>query len=453
MSFLYLLLIGRSLAETSVNSSEKSYLDRGKTEIQSGELNAAQNTLEQCIKISKDQEQIDECQWELGWVHWKNGDWKAVVSTWEDLYSRQPDKDGLERYLNQSRDNLSLDALLLNSRDGAQPTFVSKAPDGATITIAAVGDMMIGTDFPAGKLPPQDGEGMFDGVVDALSADLTFGNLEGPLCDKGKTTKCKPGAAPGSCYAFRTPSNYIKHYVSAGFDMLSTANNHASDFGQVCRLETERILDEAKIAHSGRPGDIATVNHNDIVVSMIAFSTSRSSHYINDHKQAAELVSALASKSDIVIVSFHGGAEGKKALHVPNGREKFYGEDRGHLRKFTHEMIDAGADLILGHGPHVLRAIEIYNDRLIAYSLGNFATYGRFNLSGPNGLGVVLKATLANDGSFVSGKLESTKQINRGIPVMDETQKSIDLIRMLSSEDFPESGVLVAKDGSISKRN
>lgn len=452
MLFFICFLIGSSLAESAIILNDLSYVDKGRAEIQSGKLTAARSTLDQCIRLSNEQEQINECQWELGWVHWKNGHWNEVVSTWENLYARQPKREGLERYLNQARDNLSLDSLLLSSRNGAQPTFVSKAPEGATISIAAVGDMMIGTDFPKGKLPPNDGDGMFDGVVKALSADLTFGNLEGPLCDKGKTTKCKPGAAPGSCYAFRTPSHYVKHYASAGFDLLSTANNHASDFGQVCRLETERILDEANIAHSGRPGDIATVTHNGIVVSMIAFSTSRSSHYINDHKQAAELVSSLASKSDIVIVSFHGGAEGKKALHVPNGREKFYGEDRGHLREFTHEMIDAGADLILGHGPHVLRAIEIYKNRLIAYSLGNFATYGRFNLSGPNGLGVVLKATLANDGSFLFGKLESTKQIKRGIPVMDDEFKGADLVRMLSEEDFPQTGVLVAKDGTISKR-
>ena len=160
MSIFFCFLIGRSFAETSVNIQEPNLLEVGKEAIQNGDLDAALSSLKQCITTSNEEQQINECQWELGWVYWKNGDWKSVVSTWEGLVARQPQKEGLERYINQARDNLSLDALLLSSRNGAQPTFVSKATEGATITIAAVGDMMIGTDFPAGKLPPNDGEGM-----------------------------------------------------------------------------------------------------------------------------------------------------------------------------------------------------------------------------------------------------------------------------------------------------
>ena len=149
-------------------------------------------------------------------------------------------------------------------------------------------------------------------------------------------------------------------------------------------------------------------------------------------------------------MSFHGGAEGNKALHVPHGKETFYGENRGDLRTFTHMAIDAGADLVLGHGPHVLRAMEVYNGRLIAYSLGNFATYGRFNLSGNLGIGAVLEVELSKDGEFLGGKLLPTAQEGRGRPVRDSKARAVDLVRMLSKKDFPKRHVRVAKDGSLS---
>ena len=105
-----------------------------------------------------------------------------------------------------------------------------------------------------------------------------------------------------------------------------------------------------------------------------------------------------------MIVGFHGGAEGATHQHVLEGDETFLGEDRGDLRRFTHAAIDAGADLVLGSGPHVVRAMEIYKGKLIAYSLGNFATYGPFNLNAENGLTLVLEAHLAPDGTFLQRK-------------------------------------------------
>ena len=154
----------------------------------------------------------------------------------------------------------------------------------------------------------------------------------------------------------------------------------------------------------------------------------------------------------MVIVSFHGGAEGSKALHVPHGRETFYNEDRGNLRQFTHAVVDAGADVVLGHGPHVLRGMEIYRERLIAYSLGNFATYGRFNLSGPLGIGGVLEVEIDGEGRFVAGRLLPTRQEGQGVPVIDEKSAALDLVRKLSTEDFPETGVVVAQDGTLGAR-
>jgi len=391
-----------------------------------------------------------DCRWELGWAYWLKNDWDQVVAQWEEVAEHDPDREGLSGYLAQARSQKALREQISSGRSDAAESYQSDVPAGTTLRIRAVGDMMIGTDFPAGVLPENDGRQSFAAVKDALKdADLTFGNLEGPLCDGGKTSKCKPGAPSGSCYAFRMPAHYAPYFKDAGFDLLSTANNHSGDFGEFCRAQTEQLLDQNGIGHSGRPGDISSVQVNGLKVAMVGFHSSAATHDVRDIDTAAALVKTLSSAHDIVIVSFHGGAEGSRAIHVPHGTETFYGENRGSLRKFSHAVIDAGADLVLGHGPHVLRAMEVYNNRLVAYSLGNFATYGRFNLRGPNGLGVILEATVAADGRFLGGQIIPTKQEGAGTAVLDPDAAATDMVRMLSASDFPETGVLVAQDGSL----
>jgi len=93
--------------------------------------------------------------------------------------------------------------------------------------------------------------------------------------------------------------------------------------------------------------------------------------------------------------------------------------------------------------------MEIYNNKLIAYSLGNFATYGRFNISGYAGMGVILETTIDANGDFIAGEIISTKQIGRGVPTLDEDNKAIDLIRTLSTDDFGKTAVKIAVDGQI----
>jgi len=442
------LFLCSALADTGNPPSAPAHqadLEAGRAFLVDKLVDPALQSFASCLEIDPDQ--VD-CLWEKGWAHYLKGDWEQVVTLWERVQTLDPERVG--DHLTQARDQLRVRQLTQAVRSDAPASFASNVPEGTTVRLRSVGDMMIGTDFPAGYLPPNEGKDSFTAVTPWLQdADLTFGNLEGPLCDTGKTNKCKPDSTPGSCYAFRSPGSYVDLYKAAGFDLLSTANNHAGDFGEVCRLETESLLDRVGIAHSGRPGDIASVQKNGLRIAMIGFHTSRSCHYLNDHETAQQLVRSLAAQHDIVIVSFHGGREGSKALHTPDARETFYGEDRGHLRRFARDVIDAGADLVLGHGPHVLRGMEVYNDRLIAYSLGNFATYGRFNIRGPNGLGVILETVLAADGAFVGGRLLSTRQEGRGVPVPDESGEGADLIRKLSMEDFPKTGILVAQDGTL----
>jgi poly-gamma-glutamate capsule biosynthesis protein CapA/YwtB (metallophosphatase superfamily) len=316
--------------------------------------------------------------------------------------------------------------------------------------LRAVGDLMIGSEFPEPMLPPNDAAHYFDGVVDLLKdADVTFGNLEGPLCDSGTTDKCKPGQ---NCYAFRSPTRFVNLYKAAGFDVMSTANNHAEDFGVDCRIVTENTLKGAGIVYSGRPGTIAELEVKGVKIAVIGFHTSTNSHYVNDHETAAALVKGLKANHDLVFVSFHGGAEGSKATHVMKGEEMFYNENRGDLPKFARVVIGAGADLVLGHGPHVLRAMEVVDGHLVAYSMGNFGTYGRFNLTGPMGVSEVLEVTLDNQGKLVSGKIIPVKQEGDGIPVKDPAGQAIGIIRSLSEADFPETAPVIAQDGTFAPK-
>ncbi|MES2643746.1 MAG: CapA family protein [Myxococcota bacterium] len=392
-----------------------------------------------------------ECRWQLGWAHWIKNDWTAVVREWEALAAVAPTYESVASQLPAARGQLEVGRLAATARAAAAKTYASTAPPGASFRLRAVGDLMIGTAFPEGALPPEGGAATFRAVKDLLTdADVTFGNLEGPLCDlDAPSLKCKPDAAPGSCYAFRTPTAYMRWFDEAGFDVMSTANNHAIDFGELCRLQTEAALEGAGIRYSGRPGTIARWETNGLKVALIGFHTSASGHNLNDTNTAVALVQGLAAENDVVIVSFHGGAEGSKAIHVPVGPETFYGEDRGDLRMFTHAVVDAGADLVLGHGPHVLRAMELYKGRLIAYSLGNFATYGRFNLSGNQGIGAILEVELARDGRLSAGRILGTRQAGEGVPVPDPQNAAADLIRVLGQQDFASTTVAIAQDGTI----
>jgi hypothetical protein len=392
-----------------------------------------------------------DCLWELGWAHSLQGDWDAVIAEWEQVKALKPDHPDVDGRLADARNQRQLQRRLEEAGRDAPPPLPAPPPPPVSLRIRATGDVMLGTDFPAGFLPPEDGATMLAAVQDWLrDADVTFINLEGPLCDDPRpSVKCRRG---GNCYAFRTPSRYVQYLVDAGVDLASTANNHSGDFGESCRRETESALDRAGIRWSGPPGSIATLETNGRRVALVAFHTSAATNDVNDHRTAEALVKAAGASHDLVIVSFHGGAEGARALNVPTGEERFYGENRGDLRTFTHLLVDAGADLVIGHGPHVLRAMEIYRDRLIAYSLGNFATYGRFNLTGAMGVGAVLEAVIDREGRFVSGRILPTRQVGEGVPEKDPYGTAVKYVRMLSAEDFPETGILVDSEGVIGPR-
>ncbi|MEJ7557221.1 MAG: CapA family protein [Pedobacter sp.] len=310
--------------------------------------------------------------------------------------------------------------------------------DNDTLTICAVGDIMLGSAYPIkSNLPPNDGKNSFKQVVPYLKGDIIFGNLEGCFLDSGKSSKCKDTIS-NSCFAFRMPERYAKIIKDAGFNLLSIANNHVGDFGEKGRKKTVEILDSLNIKFAGLQSYPSIILEKDsIKYAFCAFAPNENTVSINDHVSAKRLVEELKEQADIVIVSFHGGGEGSKFEHVLRKQEIFYQENRGNVYEFAHAVIDAGADVVIGHGPHVTRAVEVYKNKFIAYSLGNFCTYGMFNLKGINGFAPLMQIQLTSSGDFLSAKITSVRQDKvRGLTI-DPNNLAFEKLKSLTNTDFP----------------
>ncbi|MDJ1480999.1 CapA family protein [Cytophagaceae bacterium YF14B1] len=325
-----------------------------------------------------------------------------------------------------------------------------------TLTIIGVGDIMMGTDYPDSSfLPPNDGATIFPDSIKTIlrNADVTFGNLEGTLLDKNKGGKVKTCSNPAICYAFRTPTRYGKYLVDAGFDMMSLANNHSGDFGPVGRQSSMNTLESNGILYAGLQVAPTTIFVRDSTrYGLIAFAPNEGTLDLRRIKEAQEMVRKLADSVDIVIVSFHGGAEGRGAQHVTKKTELFVGENRGNPYDFAHKMIDAGADVILGHGPHVTRSVDLYKDRFIIYSLGNFCTYGRFSLTGEGGVAPIVKVSINRNGEFIKAEVTPIKQTGEGGCQLDQDNKAIKTLQRLLASDFPEVPLSISAAGIIERK-
>ncbi|MFM7543228.1 MAG: CapA family protein [Ignavibacteria bacterium] len=311
-------------------------------------------------------------------------------------------------------------------------------PKTEEIIITAVGDIMMGTNYPnESSMPPRDAY-LLKPVTEALKkGDVIFGNLEGPVLDSGGIPKsCSD---PSTCYVFRQPSYFVRELKEAGFNMLSIANNHVGDLGEPGRINTVSILKQHDIRFAGQtscPWD--TLRVKGLLVGMTAFAPNKGCLDINDKQEIQKIVKKLDSFCDIVIVSFHGGAEGQAHAHIPRKHEMFLGQDRGDVHAFARQVIDAGADVVLGHGPHITRAIDFYKGRFIAYSMGNFCTYEKFNIKGISGMAPIFALRVTNKGEFIEGTVTPTRQYGRGGPVIDEENSVIEEIKRLTKEDIPE---------------
>jgi hypothetical protein len=364
------------------------------------------------------------------------------------------------------------DTLVLPPSPLLEPPPVPVVRHYAPVRVAFVGDINLGTSTLPDGVPPDSGRSLLDRARPSLFGDLVVGNFEGVLADTGTSIKClirNPHPRPRkaqreqqpwdslvprpNCYAFRTPTLLAPRLVEAGFTHLNLANNHANDLGIAGRQSTERILDSLGIGRYGPLGRIVvdTIRRGDSLttVGLIGFTTYPFAYDLLDIERSAAVVDSVRPLVDLLLVTFHGGTEGVKALHTGEAAESLGAEPRGDLRRWARAVIDAGADAVVGHGPHVLRGMEFYHGRLIAYSLGNFLTYRGFNLAGPLGITGVLQLEFTPERTLRKARLIPMVQIPQRGPVPDPEAAAVHLVRRLSAQDFGASAAVIDDMGAI----
>jgi Bacterial capsule synthesis protein PGA_cap len=314
-----------------------------------------------------------------------------------------------------------------------------------TVVIADVGDTMMGS--PPWGLPPAGGRYLLSAVTKDLVGNVVTGNLEGTLTGYTGTSKC---GAPTTttCFAFRSPPGYAANLRRAGFTVVNGANNHSHDFGAAGQANTAAALRHVGILYTGPPGTIAIEHVGSTKVAILGFAPYSWANNSLNLAGVAALVRKAAHEANLVIVHVHAGAEGIGAQHVRTGSEYYLGENRGNVLAFAHTAIDAGADLVVGSGPHVLRGMQFWHGHLIAYSMGNFVGYKAFGLGGVLSQSAVLQVTLKANGQFVSGRLRPIHLSSLGVPSAGGS--GIPDVRALSREDFGATAARIAASGMIS---
>jgi hypothetical protein len=326
--------------------------------------------------------------------------------------------------------------------DGSGKSTQTPPPPHTTVTISAVGDTMLGN---TPMLPP-DPASYFSAVSSLLRghAQIVFGNLEGTLTT-ASGSKC--GTDTANCFAFRAPPDFAADLRHAGFTVMNNANNHSYDFGAAGQEETVSALHSAGIAQTGLPGEVTIVRVRGVRVGFVAFAPYSDTASLLDLAAAKALIRQARLQADLVIVYMHAGAEGSDADHVSGQEETYVGEDRGNPEAFAHIAVDVGADLVIASGPHVVRGMEFYHRRLIAYSLGNFAGYANFGLGGPLSTSCILHVTLRSSGTFVSARVIPTELVDQGQPAPGGD--AVNVIAQLSRDDFGSRAARIAASGDI----
>ncbi|MEM9927660.1 MAG: CapA family protein [Cyanobacteria bacterium P01_D01_bin.50] len=344
-------------------------------------------------------------------------------------------------------------SLQVNTRKKTTRDSEQTLPESSTqslpdsISIKAVGDMVPGTNFPSNRLPANPNQLFPKSVRDKLQGtDILFGNFESTITNHPYSTK---DISRGQVFAFRSPPQHAKLFADVGFDVLSVANNHAMDFGTKGFQDTFDNITAAGMKAVGKKNQILYFNVENVPVAVIGFCFYEYCNTVQDIEKAKALVETARKKAKIVVISMHVGAEGTRALHVKNQTEFFYGENRGNSVNFARTMIDSGADLVLGHGPHVPRAIEVYQGKLIAYSLGNFLGYGVFSTSSYKGYSMILDVKLNPEGDFLSGKIIPVRLNRQAIPYIDQGFSTVGLLRSLNKSDFPNTPLEINNKGEI----
>jgi Bacterial capsule synthesis protein PGA_cap len=305
------------------------------------------------------------------------------------------------------------------------------AARGGPVSVTWGGDVTLGSSY--GR-PPRAGWPQLAPIAGVLrAADLAVVNYEGTFAPGGPS-KC--GSGRPRCFAFQAPARNARSLRRAGVDAVNLANNHAHDFGERGYASTRRTLRRAGVNPTGAPGEIRLMRRNGTSIALVGFSSYAWSAPLNVPSEMRRLVRRAAARADVVIVLFHAGAEGADRTHVPRGHEHAFGEDRGDVRAFARVAIGAGADVVLGSGPHVLRGLELYRGRLVAYSLGNLTGWHNFATGGVLSLSALLTLDLSPTGRFRRGEITSLRLDGTGVPHRDGGEAAARLIRRLSYTDF-----------------
>lgn len=304
------------------------------------------------------------------------------------------------------------------------------------IIIKSVGDVMLGSVTPKPVLPTN--LDIFDKISSYLSgADIVLCNLEGSFITENMIPE-KYKLNKKQTFVFGMPVNLSELLIKLNFNVISFNNNHVMDYGKTAYEFTQQVLSYAGL-HCATKEKFATIEVKNLKIAVVAFSFTGGVYSIHNISRAKNQIVKIKQQHDIVIVSFHGGAEGEQAMNTKDQTEYFLGENRGNVIKFAHAVVDAGADLVVGHGPHVLRAVEVYKNKLIAYSLGNFLTYGNFNLEGNRKYSGILEVQLNSNGELIKANFIPTLQVYPGIPMYDDKKNAIHILNSLGKTDFPNT--------------
>ncbi len=352
-------------------------------------------------------------------------------------------KQNINQSVNQNGSTETNDNAEINTEVNTETSVAFKQRNIATadITFGWVGD-----------IPPSNTTPTFDDTVLSWlkSPDLMAGNLEGALSNTA-STKC--GSGNPNCFSFVGNSSFATALSSSGFDIVNLANNHALDKGEAGIATTKSKLSAAKLFYSPlkdnqEMSEPSVVNIKGIDVAFLSFGHNAWTTKITDIEKVKELVASAAAKYSVVVVFFHGGAEGSTKTHVTKATEYYIGENRGNVYVFAHAAIDSGADLVLGSGPHVVRGIEKYNDRLIAYSAGNFMTTEGMSNSGILGKAAVFNITTDQNGAFKNLSILSTTGQTKNAVSLDPTNEMLNKIIELTKQDFGQT-IAADADGNI----
>jgi hypothetical protein len=293
-----------------------------------------------------------------------------------------------------------------------------------TLSIGWVGDMV-----------PADSAynlSVFEGVKERTQApDIMIGNLESTFARDGRVSKC--AWMQGRCHAFRGDPNFATSLRESGFDVISLINNHALDYGEAGLIDTEEVLAREGIPFISLNKPTLSIQKNGYTIGILGVSSTPPNRYILNYDYITREIEKLKQDNDIVILIFHGGSEGSTKTAVTGEYEFLGSENRGNVEKVAHTAIDAGADIVLGSGPHVLRKVEYYKDGFIAYSAGNFVGgNGKLLTRGVLGISGIFNIFISNTNPRIRHSIDSVLLTKDGVPYLDTLEQGKIMVEELS---------------------